>query len=194
MTWRGKNETVRIGCNRRCTPCIQRCRVPESARGGQRQYENTLHKELLMTPATSTYRSRFARAVFDLLNPIPYGLFVGTLIFDITYAATGNVFWGKGAAWLVTTGLFFAIIPRLINLCHVWLFSRNRVMRVERVDFWLNLLGIVAAILNAFVHSRDAYAMVPENVVLSVITVALLSIGQFAVAFARFDFKGAAHE
>ena len=91
-----------------------------------------------MTPATSTYRSRFARAVFDLLNPIPYGLFVGTLIFDITYAATGNVFWGKGAAWLVTTGLFFAIIPRLINLCHVWLFSRNLVMRVERVDFWLN--------------------------------------------------------
>ena len=86
-----------------------------------------------MTPATSTYRSRFARAVFDLLNPIPYGLFVGTLIFDITYAATGNVFWGKGAAWLVTTGLFFAIIPRLINLCHVWLFSRNLVMRVEEI-------------------------------------------------------------
>lgn len=147
-----------------------------------------------MTPTTATYRSRFARAIFDLLNPIPYGLFVGTLIFDITYAATGNVFWGKGAAWLVTTGLFFAIIPRLINLGHVWLFSRRRAARIERVDFWLNLLGIVAAILNAFVHSRDAYAMVPENVILSLITVALLSIGQFALAFAGFDFEGAARE
>jgi uncharacterized membrane protein len=147
-----------------------------------------------MTPAASTYRSRFARAVFDLLNPIPYGLFVGTLIFDITYALTRNVFWGKGAAWLVTTGLFFAIVPRVINLGHVWLFSRNRVARMERIDFWLNLLGIVAAIFNAFVHSRDAYGMVPENVIFSVITVALLSIGQFALAFARFDFEGATRE
>jgi uncharacterized membrane protein len=147
-----------------------------------------------MTPSTSTYPSRFARAVFDLLNPIPYGLFVGTLVFDVTYAATGNVFWGKGAAWLVTTGLFFAIIPRVINLCHVWLFSRNQVARIERIDFWLNLVGIVAAIVNAFVHSRDAYGMVPQNVILSVITVALLSIGQFALAFASFDFKGAALE
>src|ERR1700744_2065398 len=66
-----------------------------------------------MSTIAPTYRSRFATALFDLLNPIPYGLFVGTLIFDITYATTRNVFWGKGAAWLVMVGLFFAIIPRL---------------------------------------------------------------------------------
>ena len=135
-----------------------------------------------MTPATPTYRSRFATAVFDLLNPIPYGLFVGTLIFDILYAVTRNVFWGKGAAWLVTTGLLFAIVPRIINLCHVWLPSRYPVTRIERFDFWLNLLGIVAAIVNAFVHSRDAYAMVPLNAILSAVTVALLSIGRIAQA------------
>ena len=57
-----------------------------------------------MISAAPRYRSRFATAIFDLLNPIPYGLFVGTLIFDIIYAITGNVFWGKGAAWLVTHG------------------------------------------------------------------------------------------
>jgi uncharacterized membrane protein len=147
-----------------------------------------------MIPATPTYRSRFAKAAFDLLNPIPYGLFVGTLIFDIAYLVTRNVFWGKGAAWLVTTGLLFAILPRVINLCHVWFSPGGMVARVEKFDFWLNLLGIIAAILNAFVHSRDAYAMVPENVVLSVITVVLLSIGQFAPGFARFDFKGVTRE
>lgn len=147
-----------------------------------------------MIPATSTYRSRFAAAIFDLFNPIPFGLFVGTLIFDVTYAVSGNVFWGKGAAWLVTTALFFAIVPRLINLFHVWMSPRGTIARMEKLDFWLNLLGIVAAIINAFVHSRDAYAMVPENVILSVITVALLGIGQFALGFARFDFRGAARE
>ena len=143
-----------------------------------------------MTPTHPTYRSRFATAVFDLLNPIPYGLFVGTFIFDIAYAGTRNVFWGKGAAWLVTGGLLFAVIPRLINLCHVWLPSRYAVTRSERLDFWLNLAGIVAAIFNAFVHSRDAYGMVPLNVILSAITVGLLSIGQITLALRKFGFIG----
>ncbi len=91
-------------------------------------------------------------------------------------------------------GLFFAIIPRVINLCHVWLPSRYPATSIEKLDFWLNLLGIVAAILNAFVHSRDAYAMVPENVILSVITVALLSVSHIALAFDKFGFKEAVHE
>ncbi|SAK98051.1 hypothetical protein AWB76_07487 [Caballeronia temeraria] len=143
---------------------------------------------------TSRYPSRFAPAIFELLNPIPYGLFVGTLIFDITYAITRNVFWGKGAAWLVTAGLIIAIIPRLLNLGHVWLQKRRAVSRIERIDFWLNLIGIVAAIVNAFVHSRDAYAMVPENVILSVITVVFLSIGHIAMAMNRLDLAQAAHE
>ncbi|MFT4503310.1 DUF2231 domain-containing protein [Caballeronia sp. 15711] len=147
-----------------------------------------------MTPTSPRYRSRWATAVFDLLNPIPYGLFVGTLIFDILYANTDNVFWAKGAAWLVTVGLFFAIVPRLFNLGHVWIGPRYTVTRIERLDFWLNLLGIVAAILNAFVHSRDAYGIVPENVILSVITVVLLSVGHIALAFDKFRFKEAARE
>ncbi|MGF6571099.1 putative membrane protein [Paraburkholderia sp. GAS333] len=138
--------------------------------------------------------SRFATAIFDLLNPIPYGLFVGTLVFDITYAVTRNVFWGKGAAWLVTTALLFAVIPRLINLVHVWISARGAVTAVEKLDFWLNLLGIVSAIFNAFVHSRDAYAMVPANVILSAITVVLLSVGQFALGFSGFHSKGTAHD
>jgi uncharacterized membrane protein len=147
-----------------------------------------------MSPVTLIYRPGFAAAVFNVLNPVPYGLFVGTLIFDITYANTGNVLWGKGAAWLVTTGLLFAITPRLINLWHVWLPPRYPVSRIEKLDFWLNLLGILAAIVNAFVHSRDAYAIVPENVILSVITVASLSIAQFALTFDSFRLKEAARE
>ncbi|WP_414448432.1 DUF2231 domain-containing protein [Burkholderia sp. 22PA0099] len=149
-----------------------------------------------MTPASPSYRSRFATAIFDLLNPIPYGLFVGTLIFDIVYANTANVLWAKGASWLVSIGLVMAIVPRLLNLGHVWLPSRRPVLRTERLDFWLNLAGIIAAIANAFVHSRDAYAIVPENVLLSVITVVLLGLGQLTLAFGKFGFgaQGGRHE
>ncbi|PLZ03696.1 hypothetical protein CY652_04765 [Burkholderia sp. WAC0059] len=147
-----------------------------------------------MAPASPKYQSRLATAVFDLLNPVPYGLFVGTLIFDIVYTITANVFWVKGAAWLVTVGLFFAIIPRVINLIHVWIPSRHTVTHIEKLDFWLNLVGILAAIVNAFVHSRDAYATVPMSVILSVITVALLSVGQIALAFDKFVLAEVAHE
>lgn len=147
-----------------------------------------------MTPTSPRYRSRLATSLFDLLNPIPYGLFVGTLIFDIIYAITENVFWAKGAAWLVTVGLIFAIIPRFINLAHVWFGSRHAGKNREKLVFWLNLLGIVTAIVNAFVHSRDAYAMVPLSVILSVITVALLSLGQIALAFDKFGFKETTRE
>ncbi|WP_438390146.1 DUF2231 domain-containing protein [Caballeronia sp. DA-9] len=147
-----------------------------------------------MTPTSPRYRSRLATSLFDLLNPIPFGLFVGALIFDIIYAITANVFWGKGAAWLVTTGLFFAIIPRLINLGHVWFGARYTVRNNEKPDFWLNLLGIIVAIVNAFVHSRDAYAMVPLNVILSVITVVLLSLGHIMLAFDKFGFKETTRE
>jgi uncharacterized membrane protein len=147
-----------------------------------------------MISAAPRYRSSFATAVFDLLNPIPYGFFVGTLMFDIIFAITGNVFWGKGAAWLVSTALFFAIIPRVINLSRVWFVSRYRATRIEKLDFWLNLLAIIAAIANAFVHSRDAYGMVPLNVVLSVITVVLLSTAQVILALDKPSFKEAAHE
>jgi uncharacterized membrane protein len=139
-------------------------------------------------------RSSFGTAVFDLLNPVPYGLFVGTLVFDVTFALTGNVFWGKGAAWLVTAALLFAIVPRLINLCQVWLMSRYAVQGAQKIDFWLNLIGIVAGIINAFVHSRDGYGMVPENVILSVITVAALSIAQVTLTFGPSDTREAAHE
>ncbi|KXU93942.1 hypothetical protein CR51_28095 [Caballeronia megalochromosomata] len=145
-------------------------------------------------PAVTRHPSRIAPAIFELMNPIPYGLFVGTLIFDVTYMSTRNVFWGKGAAWLVTAGLIIAIVPRLLNLGHVWIQRRRAVSRIEKLDFWLNLFAIVAAIVNAFVHSRDAYAMVPENVVLSVVTVALLSIAHIAMAMDRLDLAEAAHE
>jgi uncharacterized membrane protein len=147
-----------------------------------------------MTPTSLRYRSRLVTAVFDLLNPIPYGLFVGALIFDMLYAVTDNVLWAKGAAWLVLGGLFFAIVPRLINLGHMWIPPRHAVTRIEKVDFWLNLLGIASAIVNAFIHSRDAYAIVPLNVILSTITVALLSIGQIALACDKFGFKEPARE
>jgi uncharacterized membrane protein len=138
-------------------------------------------------------RSVAANAVYGLLNPIPFGMFVAALIFDITYANTAVVLWGKAAAWLIAIGLVFAVIPRLINLVQVWITSRRWSTRAERFDFWLNLLAIIAAIFNAFVHSRDAYSVIPAGVWLSVATVALLCLGAIVSAVEQTHMRRAIH-
>ena len=128
------------------------------------------------------HRSTVANAVYGLLNPLPFGFFVAALIFDIIYVRTAGVLWNKGAAWLIVFGLLLAVIPRLVNLAQVWITSRHIARRADKLDFWLNLLAIVAAIFNAFVHSRDAYAVVPAGVWLSVCTVILLCISHIVMA------------
>jgi len=138
-----------------------------------------------MNTSAVPHRSVVALAFHGLLNPIPYGCFVAALINDIVYARSGEVLWEKAAAWLLVIGLLAAIIPRLINLAQVWITSRTLATRTDRIDFWLNLVAIVLAIFNAFVHSRDAYAIAPTSVWLSIGTVALLAIGQIMVAVQR---------
>ena len=130
-------------------------------------------------------RSIVAESIYGLLNPIPFGCFVAALIFDIIYSKTAVMLWDKSAAWLIVFGLLFAVVPRLVNLTQVWITSRRTATRSDKLDFWLNLVAIVMAIVNAFVHSRDAFAVVPTGLMLSVCTVILLSIGNIIVASER---------
>jgi uncharacterized membrane protein len=138
-----------------------------------------------MSLRSESRRSIVAESIYGLLNPIPFGCFVAALIFDVLYAETAVMLWDKAAAWLIVFGLLFAVVPRLVNLTQVWITSRRAATRTDKVDFWLNLVAIVVAIDNAFVHSRDAYAVVPAGVWLSVCTVILLSIGNIIVAMER---------
>ena len=122
--------------------------------------------------------SRAAAVAFDVLDPVPYGFFVGALVFDVVYAKTAEVLWFKAAAWLIAIGLLFAVLPRLINLVRVWLPGRRLRATGEMAGFWLNLLAVAAAIVNAFVHSRDAYGVMPEGLWLSIVTVVLLVLAK----------------
>lgn len=130
-----------------------------------------------MSPDVPKRSSTTAAVVFDLLNPIPFGFFVGALIFDVIYARNADVLWVKAAAWLISIGLVFAVVPRLINLVRVWFPGTQRSTGRAKAAFFLNLAGVAAAIVNAFVHSRDAYGVMPLGVWLSILTVALLIVG-----------------
>ena len=119
-------------------------------------------------------RSKAVAIAFDLLDPIPYGFFLGALVFDVTYARSAEILWVKTAAWLIAIGLLSAVLPRVINFVRVWFPGSTQRAAGEMIGFWLNLLAIAVAITNAFVHSRDAFGVMPEGVWLSALTVALL--------------------
>ena len=147
-----------------------------------------------MSPSTVQNRSVVANAIYGLLNPIPFGCFVAALIFDILYMQTSVLLWDKGAAWLILFGLLFAVVPRFVNLAQVWITSRRFATSADRTDFWLHLLAIIAAIFNAFVHTRDAYEVVPTAVWLSLCTVLLLAVSHVVMAVRNTASESFVHE
>lgn len=139
-------------------------------------------------------RNTPAAVIYNALNPIPYGFFVAALVFDIIYVYSTNVMWAKSASWLIVLGLIAAIIPRLINLAWVCTDSSYRRRTSVKTHFWLNVIAIIFAVLNSFIHSRDAYAIVPLNVIYSAITVFCLLIANIFLFSSHSYAEGSRYE
>lgn len=129
-----------------------------------------------MNAYPSGRHSALAVAVFELLNPLPIGFFTAALVFDIIYLYSQQIFWTQAASWLIAFGLVIAVIPRLINLVQVWITGAYAQGSAVKIHFWAYLVAVVLAIVNAFIHSRDAWAVVPTGVILSALTVILLVV------------------
>nr|WP_318381709.1 DUF2231 domain-containing protein [uncultured Enterobacter sp.] len=138
----------------------------------------------------TTERPTFTVALYELFNPIPLGFFVAAWIFDIAYLKTFQVMWTDAASWLIALGLVMAVIPRLINLVQVWFGRTYPYSSAVKLHFWLNLLAVLLAIVNAFIHSRDAYAVVPLGVILSTLVVLLLLLANVQLALRQRTVTG----
>jgi uncharacterized membrane protein len=112
-----------------------------------------------------------------MLVPIPIVCFVGTLVTDVVYWQTAAIMWADMSAWLLTAGLVVSIFVVLAGLID---FLGDRRIRALR-PAWIHVLGnaavIVLSIINAFVHSRDAYtSVVPTGLILSSVVVLILLV------------------
>ncbi|WP_034944288.1 DUF2231 domain-containing protein [Erwinia oleae] len=135
-----------------------------------------------MTSSALHHASRPVGFVYSLLDPVPLGFFVAAWIFDVIYLFSTEIAWTQSASWLIVFGLILAIIPRIISLVHL-VKGRNLPGRSAlNLHFWLSALAVVLAIFNAFVHSRDAWAVVPSGVILSTLVVLLLLIANVQLA------------
>ncbi|SKA64785.1 Uncharacterized membrane protein [Pantoea ananatis] len=123
-------------------------------------------------------RSAVAVTLYALLEPVPLGFFVAAWLFDIIYMKTFIILWSISASWLIAIGLVIAILPRIISLIYMFRGSTAP----EKTHFWLSLVAIILAIANAFIHSRDAYAVVPRAAILSTLVVILLLLANVQLA------------
>jgi uncharacterized membrane protein len=98
-------------------------------------------------------------------------LFLGGLLSDIAYYNSYQIQWSNFAAWLIAGALLFcglAVLCALGNLVRA-------PHKAGRPVAYLLLLVVtwVLGLVNAFEHAKDAWAVMPSGLILSVIVTVL---------------------
>src|SRR4051794_33711711 len=103
-------------------------------------------------------------------------LLIATFVSDFFYWRSLLFQWNNVSEWLLAAGLILAALAATAFIIDVVL---GRIGQIA----WLRFAGIAVAallgLLNAFVHSRDAYtAVVPEGIILSgLVALILILVG-----------------
>jgi uncharacterized membrane protein len=102
-------------------------------------------------------------------------LLIGAFATDVAYAQSDLFQWENFSIWLITAGLALSAVAAVALVFDA---ARHRVA-IDWVRFCGFTGAVLLSILNAFVHSRDAYtAVVPQGVILSgIVTAVLLALG-----------------
>jgi uncharacterized membrane protein len=115
--------------------------------------------------------------ILPLLAPFSIACFAGALVTDFIYWQTVAVMWETLSDWLITAGLImagFAIIAFVIDLVR-----GKRIRKLAWPDAVGYALAVLLSLIDAFVHSRDAYtAVVPTGLMLSALVVVVLLMGR----------------
>ena len=124
--------------------------------------------------------SIFGHPIHPMLVPFPLVLFVAAFITDIVYIQTENLTWQYFSIWLITGGLIMGGLAALAGFVDYFGDRRVRAKRPARPHMLLNIVAMITALVNAFVHSRDGWtAVVPEGVILSGVVVLLLAVSSW---------------
>jgi uncharacterized membrane protein len=113
-----------------------------------------------------------AHPLVHLLVAYPLVCFTGALAADIAYVRTTQIVWADFAVWLIAGGLLLGGIGLVAAV----------LTRGGGALFRLGLvLTFALGLVNAFVHSRDAWtSVVPSGITLSAITAILALVTAWA--------------
>ena len=107
-------------------------------------------------------------------------LFLGAALTDLAYSASYQIQWSNFSSWLIIAGMVFGTLALLTTV------TPDRQNPVNTSKRWLPVAVLVLlwvlGFINAFVHARDAWAMMPTGLILSIIC-AILSTIAVCLAF-----------
>jgi uncharacterized membrane protein len=107
---------------------------------------------------------------FLLAASVP--LFLGALLSDWAYSSSYEIQWTNFASWLLVGALVFAGFALLWGL--IELLRGDRSWRGRPLIAFLVLLAAwILGFVDALVHAKDAWAKMPEALLLSIIVTAL---------------------
>ena len=102
-------------------------------------------------------------------------LFLGALLSDWAYSSTYEIQWANFASWLLVGAMVlagFALLWALIDLLRADRSWRGRPL----IYFIVLLAAFIFGFINALVHAKDAWAKMPEALILSVIVALLVLV------------------
>ena len=114
--------------------------------------------------------------IHPMLVPIPITCFIGALLADFAYWRTADIIWGDFADWLLTLGLIVSIFVVIAGVIDFLGERRIRALPQAWIHGVGNAIALVLAILDAFVHTRDAYGQMPTGLILSLLVVLILAV------------------
>lgn len=123
-----------------------------------------------------TYQS-VVHPLHAFLLAAAFPLFLGAMITDIAYARTYEIQWSNFSSWLLAGALVFAACALLWSV--VDFFRGDRRAGRPLVYMLLLLATWVLGFINSLIHARDAWAMMPTGLVLSVIGAVLAGVATY---------------
>lgn len=130
-----------------------------------------------MAAATGTGRARPVHPLHAFLVAGTVPLFLGALLADLAYGSTAEIQWTNFAAWLIVGAMVFAGLALPWALVD-WLRSRPRRGRAL-LGLLLLLAAFALGLVDAIVHARDAFAVMPAAPILSAIVTAIVLVAAF---------------
>lgn len=128
------------------------------------------------------------------LHPIVLGLpftcFLAAMIADIAYVRSYDIVWKNFSDWLLAGGMVLGALGAIVGIVDLLrpTVRANRLLTPYAVAY---AVAMLLALVNNFVHSRDAYGAMPAGLILSVLTVLVLTaasaLGAILLRQSRFE-------
>lgn len=115
-----------------------------------------------------------------LASTVP--LFAGALLSDVAYHRSAEIQWSNFASWLIVGGMVFCGCALLWAIIELFRSDRRAPSAITLVG--LLLATFVLGFIDALVHAKDAWAVMPGGLILSLL-VAPLAIAATWIGFSH---------